>query len=166
MFRAIAPTIATTWVLAAAGTSVLTVSESSAPPESAPSATLSVSTGAPGSEVEATWLDEWRDAEERTVTVRSDAFEKPALLTFTGRQYTGVARLRADAEPGEARAQVISHGGKSVKKANFRVGEAGNSGSGAFPWVVGGVGGAVVLAAGAGFLVRARRRKGAGAGGN
>ncbi|WP_411574212.1 hypothetical protein [Streptomyces fradiae] len=69
------------------------------------------------------WLDEWRDPKEQQVEVTSTAFEAPAKLTFTGRQYAGQARLRKDASPGQASARVTSHHGQSVRTHNFWIDE-------------------------------------------
>ncbi|KUM97209.1 hypothetical protein AQI95_42105 [Streptomyces yokosukanensis] len=131
------------------------------PPQYAPSATLNVDTGSPGHEVEALWLDEWRDDNEKTVQVKSPAFEAPATLTFNGRQYAGKARLRPDARPGQAQARVVTHGGRAVKKAVFWIdpAKASSSGSSALVWLTGGA----LAAAGAGVVgvlaVRRRRKR-------
>ncbi|MFJ7903961.1 hypothetical protein ACIQ6V_26300 [Streptomyces sp. NPDC096198] len=147
----------------------------SPPPQYAPSATLNVDTGTPGHEVEALWLDEWRDENEKTVQVTSPAFEAPATLTFSGRQYEGKARLRPDVHPGQAQARVVTHGGQAVKKAVFWISpakapsndsssidpaKAPSDGSRSPAWLIGGA----LVVAGAGMavvrlLVVRRRRK-------
>ncbi|MGW0734202.1 hypothetical protein [Streptomyces sp. NPDC002851] len=107
------------------------------------------------------WLDEWRDPEEKKVEAYSPAFEVPAQLTFSGRQYTGHVRLKTDAEPGPASARVVSHGGQAAKKARFWIdapapGPVGSDPS--VPWFVGG--GAVVAVAVVALGVLVVRRRG------
>ncbi|KUM95238.1 hypothetical protein AQI88_17765 [Streptomyces cellostaticus] len=130
------------------------------PAEYAPSATLSVAAGAPGQEVEALWLDEWRDEGEKAVKVTSPAFEAPATLTFTGRQYEGKVHLRRDAQPGQAQARVITHRGQAVKKTVFWIESAKPTDEGSNPLVWLGVGALAAVGAGtAGAWAMRRRRR-------
>ncbi|MEV5876139.1 hypothetical protein AB0L75_18270 [Streptomyces sp. NPDC052101] len=96
--------------------------DDSPPDRSAPSASLSVDTARPGGEVEIWWLDEWNTPEDE-VEVSSPAFERPAQLSWSGRQYHGKARLRAEARPGSATARVVSHGGHDVRTQRFWIAE-------------------------------------------
>ncbi|MEU9993065.1 hypothetical protein AB0E10_41175 [Streptomyces sp. NPDC048045] len=163
MFRATCPALVSCAAAAALTFGVLAspaLAGPTSPPQYAPSATLNVSTGTPGHEVEALWLDEWRDDNEKTVRVTSPAFDAPATLTFNGRQYEGKARLRPDAHPGQAQARVVTHGGQAVKKAVFWIDPAKTSSddSSSLVWVTGGA----LVAAGAGVvgvLVVRRRHK-------
>lgn len=134
------------------------------PAEHAPSATLTVETGRPGEEVEISWLDEWRDPAEKEVEAYSPAFDLPAQLTFSGRQYTGSVRLKEAAKPGQASARVVSHGGQATKKARFWIDPPATpvpGGGPSTPWLTAGGAAvaAVVLASGVGVLVVRRRRR-------
>jgi hypothetical protein len=106
-------------VLATAATAA---AEDSPPERSAPSASLSIDTVRPGSEVDVWWLDEWNTPKAR-IEVSSSAFERPVQLTWTGRLYHGKARLREKAHPGPATARVASHGGHDVRTQPFRIAE-------------------------------------------
>ncbi|MGD3105257.1 hypothetical protein [Streptomyces sp. YGL11-2] len=89
----------------------------------------------------------------------SPAFEAPVTLTFSGRQYTGVARLRADAGPRQARARVISHGGNAVTKAHFWIKDPSVGGAlASVPGTVVGAGVGVGAIAAGMLTVRRRRR--------
>ncbi|QHC26512.1 hypothetical protein [Streptomyces sp. GS7] len=159
MFRAARTALTACGIAAALAFAPSAAATPSAPSETAPSAALWVGRGAPGQEVEASWLDEWRDSDEETVKVTSAAFEAPVTLTFSGRQYTGVARLRADAGPGQARARVISHGGKAVTKAHFWINDSSvGDASASVPWAVAGAGVGVGAIAAVMLTVRRRRR--------
>ncbi|MGW1282858.1 hypothetical protein ACWD4N_03850 [Streptomyces sp. NPDC002586] len=109
-------------VLATAATAGAAVADDSPPGRSAPSATLSVDMGRPGSEVEVWWLDEWNSPQDK-VEVSSSAFEQPVRLSWSGRQYGGKARLRAAAPTGSATARVVSHGGHDVREKRFWIAE-------------------------------------------
>ncbi|MEU4925590.1 hypothetical protein AB0G54_03630 [Streptomyces yokosukanensis] len=104
-------------VLAPAATATA-AADDSPPDRSAPSATLSVDVGKPGSEVDVWWLDEWNTSTD-VVEVSSRAFEQPVRLSWSGRQYHGKARLRAQARPGSTTARVVSHGGRDVRVKRF-----------------------------------------------
>ncbi|MFH8785940.1 hypothetical protein [Streptomyces roseoverticillatus] len=96
-----------------------------------PSATLSLDRAevGQGEEVEVDWLDEWMDTGEKTVTVMSAAFERPAVLTFAGRQYTGKAKIRAGAGPGPQYATLTSHGGCGQLTKTFTITARGSAGA-------------------------------------
>ncbi|WKU46628.1 hypothetical protein Q3V23_22655 [Streptomyces sp. VNUA116] len=96
-----------------------------------PSATLSLDRAevVQGQEVEVDWLDEWMDTGEETVTVMSAAFERPAVLTFAGRAYTGKAKIRAGAGPGPQDATLTSHGGCGRLTKTFTVAARGGTGA-------------------------------------
>ncbi|MEU3281806.1 hypothetical protein [Streptomyces antibioticus] len=64
---------------------------------------------APGAQVKVSVLDDGPDLEEKTVTMASDAFEKPVGLTYVGRAYEGEGAIREGTEPGRYEVSVANH---------------------------------------------------------
>ncbi|MFC4608745.1 hypothetical protein ACFO9E_13075 [Streptomyces maoxianensis] len=76
----------------------------------------------PGSKVRVTAHDEGPDQEEETVSISSDAFDKPVKLTFRGKAYEGEATIRRNAEPGRYKVTVTNHFGCGAISSHIAVG--------------------------------------------